>query len=160
MRASAEPWGAPDGVLGFVHWAREVGMGLERISVAIEKGLLGRFDRWLRKRGLSNRSEAVRDLIRSRLVEDEQAESGSQAVASLTLIYDHEQRELSDRLVDAGHRHQARVLSTMHVHLDERLCLEVLALRGEAAELRHFADHLLGLKGVKHGRLVMSSLRV
>ena len=106
-------------------------MELERISLAIEKELLGRFDRWLRKRGLSNRSEAVRDLVRARLVEDEEAEGRGESVASLTLIYDHEQRELSDRLITAGHHHQARVLSTMHVHLDERLCLEVLALRGK-----------------------------
>ncbi len=135
-------------------------MELERISLAIEKDLLGRFDRWLTKRRLSNRSEAVRDMIRARLVEDEQDEGRGEAVASLTLIYDHEKRELSDRLVDAGHRQQAKVLSTMHVHLDERLCLEVLALRGKAAELRRLADHLLGLKGVKHGRLVISSARL
>jgi len=135
-------------------------MELERISLALEKSLLARFDRWLRQRGLSNRSEAVRDLIRGRLVEDEQAQGAADAVGSLTLIYDHQQRELSDRLVDAGHHHHARVLSTLHVHLDERLCLEVLALRGQAAELRRFADHLLGLKGVKHGRLVVSSARL
>ncbi len=135
-------------------------MELERISHAVEKTLLARFDRWLRQRGLSNRSEAVRDLIRARLVEDEQAEGTPDAVGSLTLIYDHGQRELSDRLVDAGHHHHARVLSTLHVHLDERLCLEVLALRGKASELRHLADHLLGLKGVKHGRLVVSSARL
>ncbi len=135
-------------------------MELERISLAVEKTLLARFDRWLRQRGLSNRSEAVRDLIRARLVEDEQAEGTPDAVGSLTLIYDHGQRELSDRLVDAGHHHHARVLSTLHVHLDERLCLEVLALRGKASELRHLADHLLGLKGVKHGRLVVSSARL
>ncbi len=135
-------------------------MELERISLAIEKDLLGRFDSWLRKRGLSNRSEAVRDLVRARLVEDEEAEGRSDAVASLTLIYDHGQRELSDRLVETGHHHHARVLSTLHVHLDARLCLEVLALRGKPADLRHLADHLLGLKGVKHGRLVMSSARL
>jgi CopG family nickel-responsive transcriptional regulator len=136
-------------------------MDIERISLAIEKPLLARFDRWLRKRGLSNRSEAVRDLVRARLVEDESADDArADAVASLTLIYDHGQRELSDRLVEAGHHHHAHVLSTLHVHLDERLCLEVLALRGQAADLRHFADHLLGLKGVKHGRLVMSSARL
>jgi CopG family nickel-responsive transcriptional regulator len=135
-------------------------MELERISLAIEKDLVARFDRWLGKRGLSNRSEAVRDLIRARLVEEEQGSGRGEAVASLTLIYDHEQRELSDRLIDAGHHHQARVLSTMHVHLDQRLCLEVLALRGKAADLRHLADHLLGLKGVKHGRLVISSARL
>jgi CopG family nickel-responsive transcriptional regulator len=135
-------------------------MELERISLAIEKPLLARFDRWLRKRGLSNRSEAVRDLVRARLVEDEDTRGDAEAVASLTLIYDHAQRELADRLVDVGHHHQARVLSTMHVHLDERLCLEVLALRGRASELHHLADHLLGLKGVKHGRLVISSARL
>ncbi len=138
----------------------ETGMKIERISLAIEKELLGRFDRWLRKRGLSNRSEAVRDLVRARLVEDEESEGDGESVASLTLIYDHGQRELSDRLVDAGHHHHAKVLSTLHVHLDARLCLEVLALRGKAADLRHLADHLLGLKGVKHGRLVLSSARL
>ena len=135
-------------------------MELERISLAIEKDLLARFDRWLLERGLSNRSEAVRDLVRARLVEDEGAVGRVESVASLTLIYDHGQRELSDRLIAAGHQHQARVLSTLHVHLDERLCLEVLALRGKAADLRHLADHLLGLKGVKHGRLVISSARL
>ncbi len=135
-------------------------MEIERISLAVEKDLLSRFDRWLEERGLTNRSEAVRDLIRARLAEDEEDGGQGQAVASLTLIYDHEQRELADRLIDAGHHHQARILSTMHVHLDERLCLEVLALRGKAADLRHLADHLLGLKGVKHGRLVISSRRL
>jgi CopG family nickel-responsive transcriptional regulator len=135
-------------------------MELERISLAIEKGLLARFDRLLRRRGLGNRSEAVRDLMRSRLVAEEEATSRAEAVASLTLVYDHAQRELSDRLVEAGHHHRARVLSTLHVHLDERLCLEILALRGRPAELRHFADHLIGLKGVHHGELVVSSARL
>ena len=102
----------------------------------------------------------MRDLIRAKLVEEDLAVGSGDAVASLTLIYDHAQRELSDRLIDAGHRHQARVLSTLHVHLDHRLCLEVLALRGKATELQHFADHLLGLKGVKHGRLVISPARL
>jgi CopG family transcriptional regulator, nickel-responsive regulator len=135
-------------------------MELERISLAIEKGLLVRFDRLLRQRGLGNRSEAVRDLIRGRLVAEEETASRGEAVASLTLVYDHAQRELSDRLVEAGHHHRARVLSTLHVHLDERLCLEILALRGRPAELRHFADHLIGLKGVHHGELVVSSARL
>ncbi len=135
-------------------------MELERISLAIERNLLARFDRLLRRRKLGNRSEAVRDLIRSRLVSDEEATSRAEAVASLTLVYDHAQRELSDRLVEAGHHHRARVLSTMHVHLDERLCLEILALRGRPSELRHFADHLIGLKGVHHGELVVSSARL
>ena len=135
-------------------------MDLERVSLAIEKSLLRRFDRLLERRGLGNRSEAMRDLIRRRLVEEEALAGRGEVVASLTLVYDHEQRELSDRLVATGHHHHARVLSAMHVHLDERMCLEVMALRGTPAELRHFADHLIGLKGVKHGQLVVSSARL
>lgn len=130
-------------------------MELERISLSIEKDLLARFDRLLEKGRSGNRSEAVRDLIRDRLVE-EQDERG-QAVASLTLVYDHEQRTLSEKLTEAGHHHHAQVLSTMHVHLDDRMCLEVMALRGTRAEVRHLADHLIGLKGVRHGKLVISS---
>jgi CopG family nickel-responsive transcriptional regulator len=135
-------------------------MDLERVSLAIERSLLKRFDRLLERRRLGNRSEAMRDLIRRRLVEEEALAGRGEVVASLTLVYDHEQRELSDRLVATGHHHHARVLSAMHVHLDERMCLEVMALRGTPAELRHFADHLIGLKGVKHGQLVLSSARL
>jgi CopG family nickel-responsive transcriptional regulator len=134
-------------------------MELERVSLAIEKDLLRRFDALLERRRLGNRSEAMRDLMRRRLVEEE-AGGDEEVVGTLTLVYDHGQRELTDRLVEAGHYHQARVLSTLHVHLDDRLCLEVQALRGTPAELRHLADHVLGMKGVKHGQLVVSSARL
>lgn len=134
-------------------------MELERVSLAIEKDLLRRFDALLERRRLGNRSEAVRDLVRRRLVEEE-AEGDEEVVGTLTLVYDHAQRELTDRLVEAGHHHHARVLSTLHVHLDDQLCLEVQALRGTPAELRHLAGHVLGLKGVKHGQLVVSSARL
>jgi CopG family nickel-responsive transcriptional regulator len=134
-------------------------MELERVSLAIEKDLLRRFDALLERRRLGNRSEAMRDLMRRRLVEEE-AGGDDEVVGTLTLVYDHGQRELTDRLVEAGHHHHARVLSTLHVHLDNRLCLEVQALRGTPAELRHLADHVLGLKGVKHGQLVVSSARL
>ena len=135
-------------------------MELERVSLAIERSLLRRFDRLLARRRLGNRSEAVRDLIRRRLVEEANESGRGEAVASLTLVYDHAQRELSDRLVATGHHHQARVLSTMHVHLDGRMCLEVMALRGTPAELRQLADQLIGLKGVKHGQLVLSAAQI
>jgi CopG family nickel-responsive transcriptional regulator len=137
----------------------EAAMELERVSLAIETDLLRRFDALLERRRLGNRSEAVRDLIRRRLVEEEAGGDG-EVVGTLTLVYDHGQRELTDRLVEAGHHHHARVLSTLHVHLDERLCLEVQALRGTPADLRHLADRVLGLKGVKHGQLVVSSARL
>jgi len=132
---------------------------LERISITIESDLLERFEALLERRQLGNRSEAIRDLIRHRLVQDEvegESEAG-EAVASLTLLFDHEQRELSAHLVESGHAHHAHVLSTMHVHLDERLCLEVQVLRGTPEDLRVYADRLIGLRGVKHGQLVLSS---
>ncbi|HSN54733.1 MAG TPA: nickel-responsive transcriptional regulator NikR [Candidatus Sulfomarinibacteraceae bacterium] len=135
-------------------------MALERISIAIDSELLERFEELLERRRLGNRSEAIRDLIRRRLVEDEVESDDREAVASLTLLYDHEQRELPERLVDAGHSHHARVLSTLHLHLDERLCLEVQVLQGEPQLLRGYADHVIGLRGVKHGELVLSSTRL
>jgi len=132
-------------------------MSLQRITIAIEEELLDAFEELLDRRDLGNRSEAIRDLIRRSLVEDEIEDGEGEAVASLTLVYDHEQRELAERLVEAGHTHRARVLSTLHVHLDSRLCLEVQVLQGEPHELRHYAAGLLGLRGVKHGQLVLSS---
>jgi CopG family nickel-responsive transcriptional regulator len=133
---------------------------LERVSIAIEPSLLHEFDALLTSRNLGNRSEAMRDLIRRRLVEDRAADDRAHGVGTLTLVYDHDQRELSDRLVEAGHAHHAHVLATMHVHLDAHLCLEVLALEGPVATLRTFADQVLGLKGVLHGQLVLSSTAV
>jgi CopG family nickel-responsive transcriptional regulator len=130
---------------------------LERITIAIDSELLESFEELLDRRNLGNRSEVIRDLIRRCLVDDAIEHGEGEAVASLTLLYDHEQRELAERLVEAGHTHRARVLSTLHVHLDHRLCLEVQILQGEPAVLRRYADRLLGLRGVKHGELVLSS---
>lgn len=135
-------------------------MELERISITIESDLLERFESLLERRRLGNRSEAIRDLIRHRLVEDEVERETGEAVASLTLLYDHEQRELAAQLVESGHAHHAHVLSTLHVHLDERLCLEVQVLRGTPEDLRGYADRLIGLRGVMHGQLVLSSARM
>lgn len=130
---------------------------ISRISIAIENDLLEDFDELLERQRLGNRSEAIRDLVRRRLIEDRIEHEDGEAVASLTLLFDHEQRDLSEHLVEAGHAHHARVLSTLHVHLDRRLCLEVQVLQGEPAELRQYADQVIGLRGVKHGELVLSS---
>jgi len=135
-------------------------MELERVSLAVEKDLIERFDALVDRAGKGNRSEAIRDLIRKRLVEEEWERGKKDAVASLTLVYDHGKRELADRLVEAGHEHHRQVLATLHVHLDRDLCLEVLALRGKPADLRHISEHLIGLKGVRHGQLAMSSASV
>lgn len=132
---------------------------LERISLAIEPDLLRRFDASLARGGVQNRSEAVRDLIRKRLVEEDE-DPKAEAAATLTLVYDHDTRELADRLVEIGHEHHSSILSTLHVHLDHDLCLEVMALRGKRADLRRLATQVLSMKGVLHGGLVVSSLGV
>jgi CopG family transcriptional regulator, nickel-responsive regulator len=132
-------------------------MSVERFTVAIESELLVQFDELRARRGLGNRSEAVRELVRKRLIDDAIEKDSSEAVATLTLLFDHEKRELTARMTSAGHVHHAHVLSTLHVHLDDRLCLEVMALRGRPSELRRLADTLIAMKGVKHGQLVLSS---
>jgi CopG family transcriptional regulator, nickel-responsive regulator len=133
---------------------------LERVSLAIEKELIERFDALIARDGKANRSEAIRDLIRNRLIEEETSIGRGEMVASVTIVYDHHKRELADRLLSAGHDHHKAVLASMHVHLDEVNCLEVVALRGKAKDVRHLAEHLIGMKGVKHGKLVLTSTQV
>jgi CopG family nickel-responsive transcriptional regulator len=129
----------------------------ERVSLAIEPELLARFDALIERAG-GNRSEAVRDLIRSRLIEEEWVSASSgDAVATVTLVYDHSKRDLADKLLEVGHDNHGAIMASMHVHLDHDNCLEVIALRGKPTLLRSIADHLIAMKGVKHGKVVMSS---
>lgn len=104
-----------------------------------------------------NRSEAIRDLIRKHLVENEWEQGDKETLGTLTLLYNHHVRDLPDRLEHLQHEHFHRIISTMHVHVDEQNCLEVMVLRGKPAEIRSVADSILGVKGVKHGQLVMTS---
>lgn len=127
-----------------------------RFGVSISEELLEEFDRLIEDKGYSNRSEALRDLIRAELVEREVTE-GKEVVGSLTLIYDHHVRELSDRLLQLAHEEHHLVLSSLHVHLDHDNCLEVIVLKGTGPRVKRFADRLIGTRGVKHGRLVMTS---
>lgn len=130
----------------------------ERVSLAIEPELLARFDALIEQTG-GNRSEAVRDLIRNRLIEEEWADATrGEAVATVTLIYGHSKRELADRMLEVGHDNHHAIVASMHVHLDHDNCLEVMALRGDAQHIRHVADHLIAMKGVKHGKVVLSSI--
>ena len=130
---------------------------LSRIGVAIDAGLLDKFDRLIGRRGYSSRSEAFRDLIREALVEEAWEAPESRVVGTVTIVYDHHVRLLSEKLTDLQHRHCHQILSTLHVHLDHDNCLEVLVVRGRAAEVRQIADHLIATKGVKHGRLTLTS---
>ena len=131
--------------------------GLSRIGVAIDSELLARFDRLISQRKYTNRSEAFRDLIRDELVEKTWQSPDSDVVGTVTLVYDHHVRLLSEKLTDIQHDHHRLILSTMHVHLDHDNCLEVLVVRGRSSEVRKVADSLISAKGVKHGRLTITT---
>src|ERR1051325_8756961 len=130
---------------------------LSRIGVAIDTELLEKFDALIAQRGYTNRSEAFRDLIRDDLVEKQWEAPDSNVVGAVTLVYDHHVRMLNEKLTDIQHDHHHVILSTLHVHLDHDHCLEVLVVRGRSAEVRKVADTLISTKGVKHGRLTITS---
>jgi CopG family nickel-responsive transcriptional regulator len=125
--------------------------GIVRFGISLDRKLLDDFDRLISRKGYGNRSEAIRDLIRDSLVRDQWDKGTEEAVGTVTLVYNHDTRELADKLTDLQHRHFDRIVSTLHVHLDEHHCLEVLVVRGKAADLRRIADRLIGTRGVKHG---------
>jgi len=122
-----------------------------RFGVSLDENLLARFDRVIGRKGYTNRSEAIRDLIRDSLVREQWELGTDQVVGTLTLVYNHNVRDLSDKLTDLQHAHYKAIVSTLHVHLDPHHCLEVLVLRGKAKELKGIADRLIGTRGVKHG---------
>ncbi len=130
---------------------------LSRIGVAIDTDLLRKFDHLLERRGYANRSEAFRDLIRDQLVEAARQRPDSEVVGTVTLVYNHHVRLLNERLTDMQHDHYHQILSTLHVHLDHDNCLEVLVLKGKARAVEKLADALISTKGVKHGRLTITT---
>jgi CopG family nickel-responsive transcriptional regulator len=129
---------------------------LSRIGIALDSERLKRFDRSIARRGYTNRSEAFRDLIRDRLVTEQTAAPDAIVVGTVTLIYDHHASGITEKLTEAQHVHHELVVSTSHAHLDHDSCLEVLIVHGKSAKVEQFADLLIGLKGVQHGRLVMT----
>ncbi len=130
---------------------------LARVSISLEEPLLSAFDKLIEVRGYENRSEAIRDLIRDRLVK-EQGESGTaEQVAVVSIVYDHHARELAAKLIDKAHHHHDLVVSTMHVHLGAQHCLEVSILRGPGKKIRHLADDILATRGVLHGEVSFTS---
>jgi CopG family nickel-responsive transcriptional regulator len=130
---------------------------LSRIGVAIDSDLLEKFDRLIAQRGYTNRSEAFRDLIRDELVQKMAESPESNVVGTVTLVYDHHVRMLNDKLIDMQHEAHRAILSTLHVHLDHDNCLEVLVVRGKAGAVQKIADALIATKGVKHGRLTITT---
>jgi len=127
-----------------------------RFSISISPDLLKRFDQAIREKSYRSRSKAIRDLIVNFIVEREWEKSDREVMGSLTILYDHESKGLLDKLLDIQHERRQNIISTMHTHIDEHNCMEILAVRGYPDEIRNLADKILSCKGVKHGRLVMS----
>lgn len=123
----------------------------------MNRSLLDQFDAAIARRGYGSRSEAVRDLVRGLLVEEEWRDAEVEVAGTVTLVYDHEASHVNRTLTNLQHEHFASVVSTLHVHLDAHNCLEVIVLRGKAADVKRMADLLISLKGVKVGRLTVAS---
>ena len=131
---------------------------LARFGISIDQRLLDNFDRMITDKGYDNRSEAIRDMSRHALVEDQvNRADDTSTVGTVTLVYDHHTRDLSDKLTGHQHSHHDAIVSTLHVHLDVHNCLEIVVVRGTAAQVKRLADELIGTKGVKHGKLVLTT---
>ena len=130
--------------------------GLFRFGISLPKDLLDKFDKLIKTKNYSNRSEAFRDLIRQELVKEEW-KAGTEVVGAVTLVYDHHKRELVNKLTDIQHDFQGTIISTQHIHLDHDNCLELIAVKGSATNITKLADTLKSVNGVKHGTLSMSS---
>jgi CopG family transcriptional regulator, nickel-responsive regulator len=134
---------------------------MQRVTVTLDDELLEALDKAIAARGYQNRSEAVRDLARAGLAElQDRTPAEHDGVAALVYVYDHEGRELAKRLTRSFHDHHDLSLATMHVHLDHESCLEVAVLRGAMHDIRHFAEHVISERGVRHGRLVAVPVEV
>jgi CopG family nickel-responsive transcriptional regulator len=128
-----------------------------RFGISIDERLLKKFDALIDEKGYINRSEAIRDLIRNALVEEEWARENQEMVGTVSLVYDHHTRDLSDKLTEHQHSHHKEIISALHVHLDDHHCLEVVVIKGKARKIKKLAEELIGTKGVKHGKLMTST---
>jgi CopG family nickel-responsive transcriptional regulator len=131
--------------------------GITRFGVSIDNQLIKKFDALIGRKGYATRSEAIRDMIREMLVEQEWASGEQETVGTITIVYNHHTRELEHALTDMQHKSFHQIVSTLHVHLDAHNCLEVLVVKGKSQEIRKIADRLIGTKGVKHGKLTTTT---
>ncbi len=129
---------------------------IKRFSISLDENLLAEFDDFILRRQYSNRSEAIRDLIRKSFIQDEW-EAGKEVVGVISLVYDHHQYQLQERITELQHGFHHQIVSTTHIHMDHDNCLEVVIVRGKAREVRDLAEKLTAIRGVKDGNLAMSS---
>ena len=128
-----------------------------RFSVSLPRPLARALDQMTAEKGYDNRSLAIADMIRAHLVEHRQQMGAGEIAGSITLVYDHHRHHLQDLLTDLQHEHREVIISSLHCHLDHDHCLEVLAVRGKAAAIKQLADEMIAAKGVKHGKLTITS---
>jgi len=136
-----------------------VGVTMEnviRFGVSIEPDLLKQFDTYLKKKGYTTRSEAVRDLIRKELITTLSKTTNQEVVGTLTMIYNHHTGDLNNKLLDTQHDHHHEILTSTHIHIDHDNCLEVLVLKGKTGSIQRLADNIKALKGIQHGELVIT----
>jgi CopG family transcriptional regulator, nickel-responsive regulator len=129
---------------------------MQRLTITIDDDLVGEIDEFISEHGYANRSEAIRDLVRSGFQQFNAKNPGSRdCIATLSYVYDHAARELPKRLTKDFHEHHDLAQATLHVHIDHDSCLEVTVLKGRGAEVKAFADHVIAERGVRHGHVVM-----
>ena len=131
--------------------------GVARISVSMSRTLLQKLDKMVREKGYDNRSLAIGDMIADNLVEHQVELGDAEAVGTVTLVYDHHKPHVQETLTELQHDHLHTIVSALHVHLDHHNCLEVLVVRGKASALQSLANRVIGAKGVKHGKLSITT---
>lgn len=130
--------------------------GVTRFGISMSSELLNKFDSLIESKGYTNRSEAIRDLIRDYLVEQEWQED-QETIGTVTMVYNHHVRELTESLTAIQHEYYDYIISSMHVHIDEHNCLEIAIIRGRGSKVKEVADRLISIRGVKHGKLIMTT---
>jgi len=128
-----------------------------RFGVSMDAELLAAFDHLIERKQYDNRSEAIRDLVREAITQQRLQQGDGVAVAALCMVYNHKSRDLTHKLTSLQHEHVAKVISTMHVHLDHDDCFEVMVLRGRVRELQTLADKVVATRGIRHGRLILTT---
>ena len=131
---------------------------IKRFGVSIEGDLLKKFDNFIKKHDYQNRSEAIRDLIRKELVDEEWVRAEEKVAGAIVMVYNHHKRELMDNLVNIQHDYQKSIISSQHIHLDHDMCLEVIIVRGKISDVYQLESKLKAVKGVKHASLAKSTL--
>lgn len=131
---------------------------LARFGISIPEELLKAFDEYIERKHYANRSEAIRDLIRQKLVEEEWKESKEEVVGVITYLYDHHKRELTDKLIEIQHENYDKIITTQHIHVDHDRCLEAVLVKGKANEIKELADKIQAQKGVLHLNLALTTL--